>query len=143
MGSWSKQAFGSPPGHAVSHHPNNRSSPADCWIKLIPVNDCPPGRALFVSAGAQELAVFHLTHPDRFVVTQGTCPHAGANLAAGELSGHVITCHWHQWAFDLESGDCTQAPSVRLRKYESRVQDGYVWTRLIPSNGLPPPLQAP
>jgi nitrite reductase/ring-hydroxylating ferredoxin subunit len=86
------------------------------------------------------LAVFHLTSPDRFVVVQGTCPHAGANLATGELQGNVLTCHWHHWAFDLDTGSCLSAPQVKLRRYECRVEHGDVWavsTQPIPISDSP------
>lgn len=104
--------------------------PKSNWTKLCAVTDCPAGQAKFVSAGSLDLAVFHLTLPDRFAVTQAACPHAGANLAAGELTGQVVTCHWHQWAFDLDTGVCLANGAIRLRRYECRVENGCVWACL-------------
>ena len=100
------------------------------WVKLAPVTDCPPGRAKFVAVGNRRLAVFHLTAPDRFVVSADDCPHAGASLAAGEVHGHTVTCHWHAWMFDLDTGRCPTAEHARLPRYESRVQDGHIWAKL-------------
>jgi toluene monooxygenase system ferredoxin subunit len=108
------------------------------WIKLLPVEGCPPDRARFLVVGEYELAVFHLTEPDRFVVTQGTCPHAGANLATGEVSGDVLTCSWHHWAFNLKTGRCVQPQDASLRIYESLLRDGWVWAKL---SGPPPRCQ--
>lgn len=103
---------------------------ADSWTPLCSVADCPPGRAKFVSIGGHELAVFHLTDPERFVVTQNSCPHAGGNLAAGEVAGPVVTCPWHQWQFNLDSGACTLSPNVALHRYECKIENDRLYARL-------------
>jgi nitrite reductase (NADH) small subunit len=100
------------------------------WIKLLPVGDCPVGRARYVEISGHELAVFHLENPDRYVVVRNSCPHAGGNLAAGSVNGTQVTCPWHQWSFDLDKGACTLSPDVRLRQYESRVEQGFLFARL-------------
>lgn len=104
--------------------------PPDHWIKLCTAADCPPGRAKFVAVNGHELAVFHLTDPDRFIVTQNSCPHAGGNLAAGEITDATVTCPWHQWQFNLDSGACTLSPTVTLRRYECKIENGNVFARL-------------
>ncbi|RIK63667.1 MAG: ferredoxin [Planctomycetota bacterium] len=104
--------------------------PYESWTRLLPVADLPPGRARFIALGRHELAVFHLRDPDRFVVTPNSCPHAGGNLAAGEVRGAVVTCPWHQWEFDLDSGACTLSDAVALRRFETRIEDGALFARL-------------
>lgn len=100
------------------------------WTKILPVTDCPVGRARYVETGGHELAVFHLENPDRIIVIRNSCPHAGGNLAAGDICGDTVTCPWHQWNFNLDDGACTLSPQVRLRRYESRVEDGFVFVLL-------------
>ena len=100
------------------------------WTRILPVAECPPGRARYVEADGHELAIFHLDNPDRIIVTRNSCPHAGGNLAAGEIGDHSVTCPWHQWEFDLDDGACTLSPNVRLRRYESKVEDGLIYVRL-------------
>jgi nitrite reductase/ring-hydroxylating ferredoxin subunit len=100
------------------------------WVRLVAVSECRTGCAKYVVAGEKELAVFRLAEPDRFIVTNNSCPHAGGNLAAGTIEGGQVTCPWHQWQFDLDSGTCTLSERVRLRQYECRVEDGFVYARL-------------
>src|SRR5262245_16933700 len=104
--------------------------PIDNWTKLASIDECPPGRARFVVVGHLELAIFHLDDPDRFIVTRNSCPHAGGNLAAGTIENGAVTCPWHQWTFNLDSGACTRSDRVRLRRYECRVEDGFIYARL-------------
>jgi nitrite reductase/ring-hydroxylating ferredoxin subunit len=35
----------------------------------------------------------------------------------------VLTCPWHGWEFDIESGRTIFDPSVRVKVYEVRVED--------------------
>ena len=100
------------------------------WTKILPVAECPVGGARYIEASGHELAVFHLSDPDRIVVVRNSCPHAGGNLAAGEVSDDAVTCPWHQWKFNLDDGVCTLSPQVHLRRYESKVEDGFVFVRL-------------
>jgi nitrite reductase/ring-hydroxylating ferredoxin subunit len=109
----------------------------DHWIKLCAAADCPPGRAKFVSIDGYELAVFHLENPDRVVVTHNSCPHAGGNLAAGQIAGGVVTCPWHEWQFNLDSGACILSPTVKLHRYECKVENGAVFARLPQSEPRP------
>jgi len=101
------------------------------WTRVVALSECQPGRGRFVVIGPHELAVFRLeSSPDQIIVTRNSCPHAGGNLAAGALNGTVVTCPWHQWPFDLNSGACPLSEKVTLTRYESRVEDGWVWARL-------------
>ncbi|GMU33281.1 MAG: Rieske 2Fe-2S domain-containing protein [Planctomycetia bacterium] len=97
---------------------------------MLPVADCRQGCARFVAVGDFELAVFRLSDPDRFVVTPNSCPHAGGNLAAGEVADGKVTCPWHHWEFDLASGHCTLSESVSLIRYETCIEDGVLYAKL-------------
>jgi len=100
------------------------------WIRILPLAECPLGRPRYVETNGHELAVFHLDKPQRIIVIRNTCPHAGGNLAAGQVDQDSVTCPWHQWKFNLDDGACTLSPQVKLRRYESKIEDGFVCVRL-------------
>ena len=54
------------------------------------------------------------------------CPHEGYPLKEGTLSGEcVLTCHWHNWKFDLRTGrNLLYGDDVRV--YRTEVRDGIV-----------------
>jgi len=75
------------------------------------------------------------------------CPHKGAPVcrgivggtwppsAVGELSferdGHVLTCPWHGFEFDLSTGaELFQERPMRLRKYRTMTEGGSVFLML-------------
>lgn len=59
------------------------------------------------------------------------CPHEGYPLSEGTLgtngaaSDCVLTCNWHNWKFDLSSGE-TLVGGDRLRRYPVRIESGRV-----------------
>lgn len=57
------------------------------------------------------------------------CPHEGNPLVEGEVAGGVLTCVFHLWRFDLESGACLfgDAPVAR---YEAAVEGCEIVVRL-------------
>ena len=43
-----------------------------------------------------------------------------------KLLSQALTCNWHSWRFDLESGE-TLAGGDALRRYPHEIRDGDVW----------------
>lgn len=54
------------------------------------------------------------------------CPHEGYPLREGTLEGCVLTCNWHNWKFDLESG-ATLIGGDALRRYPVKIEGGQIW----------------
>ncbi len=73
-------------------------------------------------------------------VLSAYCPHVGADLAAGDVTGNRIRCAFHKWEYDCE-GVCKKtgigdpAPkTARLFKFPCQEKFGMVWA----FNGLEP-----
>jgi nitrite reductase (NADH) small subunit len=56
------------------------------------------------------------------------CLHRGGPLAEGELAGKVVTCPWHGWTYDVQTGKSTLNPAVGVDCYpiEVRGEDVFV-----------------
>lgn len=100
------------------------------WVELIAQSRCRLGEGTFVTRYDREFAVIRLAEPDRVFVIDNTCPHAGGNLAGGDVTGEIVTCPWHHWKFDLRSGICTHSALAKVRSYSVEVRDGNVWIDL-------------
>jgi nitrite reductase/ring-hydroxylating ferredoxin subunit len=61
------------------------------------------GRTVIEEDG-EEIAVFLVD--DKVHAFANTCPHEGNPLVEGELVGETLTCAYHSWRFDLETGAC-------------------------------------
>ena len=62
----------------------------------------------------------------RVFLIENRCPHQGFPLDRGSLRGERILCPRHGFAFHLESGDCFQAPSCRLKTYLPAYDGNYL-----------------
>lgn len=60
----------------------------------------------------------------------GICPHRGAQLATGTLSGTIVTCPWHEWTFDCADGCGITNPQANLDLYSVTSRDGAVYVEL-------------
>jgi len=77
------------------------------------------GRMVVKIAGKQ-IALFD--GPKGIFACNNRCPHEGYPLVEGSLAeGCVLTCNWHNWKFDLATGD-TLVGGDRLRRYPVTVQ---------------------
>ena len=72
------------------------------WVRVANVSDCPPGQGRELVAGGRVIALFNVH--DSFFAIDGVCPHQGGPLGQGYVEGHIVTCPWHGWQFDLKSG---------------------------------------
>lgn len=61
---------------------------------------------------------------------QNACAHLGMMLDEGEIENGIITCPYHQFQYDLMSGECLTAPTVQLQPHAVRVVGTRVEVRL-------------
>ncbi|MFL6467252.1 MAG: FAD-dependent oxidoreductase [Pyrinomonadaceae bacterium] len=59
------------------------------------------------------------------------CPHYGAPLAEGILSGTRIVCPWHHACFDVTTGNFEEPPAFdSLSKFDVKVEDDEIFVRI-------------
>ena len=62
---------------------------------------------------------------------RNSCAHQGLPLDGGILDcdNGTLTCPWHGFQFDSESGECFSAPQCQLEPFPLRITDDRVWVR--------------
>jgi phenylpropionate dioxygenase-like ring-hydroxylating dioxygenase large terminal subunit len=73
-----------------------------------------------------------------------SCPHRGIPLSCGWFDGSAVTCKYHGWVFEPESGQCMEIPSLTSQDsyprriyataFPCREKDGYAWV-YVPKPG--------
>ncbi len=82
------------------------------------------GRAVFKHEGRQ---ICVIESERGLYAFNNRCPHEGYPLKVASLNeGCVLTCNWHNWKFDLDSGE-TLVGGDRLRCYPVAVREGAIW----------------
>jgi nitrite reductase/ring-hydroxylating ferredoxin subunit len=82
----------------------------------------PDGRALVEIEGT-EVALFVVD--GKAHAFANACPHEGNPLHEGEILGDTLTCAYHGWKFDLETGACLFGDEA-AHVFRAEIQDGEV-----------------
>ena len=70
----------------------------------VPLSDLDSEGRAVVETDGTEIAVFLVD--GRVHALSNTCPHEGNPLVEGDLRGNTLTCAFHNWKFDLDTGAC-------------------------------------
>lgn len=103
----------------------------------VPAAKVAPGELLGVDVGGTPLLLVNFGESVRAL--QGECPHRGASLGEGTLTGRRVTCILHGAAFDAGTGAVEADPFgieppggavPAARTYPVRIQSDEIWVDL-------------
>lgn len=99
------------------------------WVRGPTVAEVPPGRIVSFTTEQSQVLVVNLAH--RFSAYRNACAHQGRPLDGGMLDPDTgtLTCPWHGFCFDIQTGECLTAPQAQLEPFPLRVIDGVIWVR--------------
>jgi nitrite reductase/ring-hydroxylating ferredoxin subunit len=92
------------------------------------VEEFPARAGRMVVVGRRHVAVFRMD--DGFHAIDNLCLHHAGPLCEGELEGHVVTCPWHGWSYDIRTGVLVQDGNIGVTRHHVRVVDDVVQVRL-------------
>jgi len=98
------------------------------FAPVMAVADLPPGVGAEVMVGGQAVALFNVG--GTFYALAGRCPHRGGPLAQGFLDGSRVSCPWHDYTFDVTTGENVVRAELKVERYEVKVEDGTVFVKL-------------
>jgi nitrite reductase (NADH) small subunit/3-phenylpropionate/trans-cinnamate dioxygenase ferredoxin subunit len=86
------------------------------------------GAGLTVEAAGQWIALFRVD--GTYYAIDNACPHMAGPLGAGELDRYAVTCPLHHWQIDIRTGTSTTNEHVRVRRFDTLVENGWVLVAL-------------
>ena len=98
------------------------------WIAALPETGLPVGGHRRLELGGQPILLAHLA--DGWHAVHDTCLQRGASLSAAPLEGDEAVCHLLFWRFNVRSGACSQVPSMALRVFPVKVEQGGVYVEV-------------
>ncbi len=111
-------------------------------VDIGAVDGFEPGTPYRVTVGDRALVV--VRRDGQFYALRDTCPHQGAPLSDGRVTGttlkcdvggslqygrdgEILRCPWHGWQFDIKTGCSLVDPAkTRVGTYSVRVEGGRV-----------------
>lgn len=106
------------------------------WFVVATSDEIAPGEVRALHYFDTDLVLFR-TEAGQARLTDAYCAHLGAHLAVGgKVDGERLRCPFHGWAYDGESGQCTEIPygttdhipgKARVRPYPTIERGGAIW----------------
>jgi nitrite reductase/ring-hydroxylating ferredoxin subunit len=90
------------------------------FVKVASLSELAPGSAKAIEVKGKTIALFNVE--GTIYATDNTCLHQGGPLGEGELMGEVVICPWHQWEYDVRTGEMVGNSSVKLATYPVQVE---------------------
>lgn len=104
------------------------------------VEDIPAGGRKIVRVKGREVGIFNLD--GRFYALKNSCPHQAARVCLGRIvgtalpsdvyrfeygkEGQILRCPWHEWEYDITTGQSVFDPNIKVVTYPVELVDGNV-----------------
>jgi nitrite reductase/ring-hydroxylating ferredoxin subunit len=98
------------------------------FVHAIAVADLPPGQATELTLLGQPVALFNVGGSFHALVNR--CPHRGGPLGQGFLDGAEVSCPWHNWTFNVTTGENVVSAEMKVARHEVKVEDGHVYVEV-------------
>lgn len=89
------------------------------YITVLKKGDLAPGACTTIEVKGTKIALFNVD--GTFYAIDNTCLHRGGPLGEGFLNNKTVTCPWHGWEYDVETGKCETTPGVSVKRYDVRL----------------------
>jgi nitrite reductase/ring-hydroxylating ferredoxin subunit len=90
------------------------------FVKVASVSELTPGSAKVVEIRGKTIALFNVE--GKIYATDNTCLHQGGPLGEGQLVGEVVICPWHQWEYNVRTGETVEDSSLKVATYPVQVE---------------------
>jgi 3-phenylpropionate/trans-cinnamate dioxygenase ferredoxin component len=103
------------------------------FVYVATLDALPQGSARAFPVGRYEVALFNIG--GELYALENACPHQGGPIADGWIEGKTVTCPWHAWCFDLQTGKMTLGDFASIPRFDVRIEgdDVYIATEPLPS----------
>ena len=90
------------------------------FVRVGLAAEVPTGAGKAFEVDGKQIAVFNVE--GSFYAIDNECKHQGGPLGEGELSGTVVACPWHQWTYDVTTGESPEDPDCSVARYSVKVE---------------------
>ena len=97
-------------------NPHSQKVTGMTFVKLATLADFADQRIKSFSVLGKKIGIVKRDNGEFYAIEVG-CKHQGADITKGKIDGTIVTCPRHGWQYDLESGECLNHDSPRLRRH--------------------------
>jgi len=100
------------------------------WVDACAVDDIPERRAKVVRCAGERVAIFE--YGGRLSAVSSVCQHQNGPLGEGRVIDGCITCPWHGYQYQPETGASPAPFAEKVPTFEIAVRHGRVWVNPRP-----------
>lgn len=117
-------------------------------VRVAEATDLGPGDRVFVEVGDRSIGVFNID--GEYHALLNNCIHDGGPVCEGRVKDKLVgtfrkpgeriteefsgppsvTCPWHGWEYDIETGDHVGDPDISLPTFEVVEDDGVLYVEI-------------
>jgi nitrite reductase (NADH) small subunit len=112
----------------------HRDTPASAWTAICAVEDIVPNTGVCALLQGQQVAVFRMNDGEesRVFAIGNYDPNSDAAVLSRGLVGNlgerlVVASPIYKHHFDLQTGECLEAPEHSVPTWPARIEGGKVW----------------
>ena len=119
------------PASLVQLTVSNEQGDAHGWVEGPLVSQVDESKPFAFESGEHNILL--IKSRDGLRAYRNACAHQGLPLDGGLLDAKAgtITCPWHGFQFDSESGECFSAPQCQLEPFPLRTEAGRIFVRPV------------
>jgi len=109
-----------------------KSKVTDDFVDACAVADIPENRARIVCVSGERVAIFK--YDGKISAVSNMCQHQNGPLGEGKIVAGCITCPWHGYQYEPETGASPPPFVEKVPTFNVRVQNGRVWIDSEPNS---------
>lgn len=90
------------------------------FVTVAKLSELASGIAKAVEVNGKSIALYNVN--GTVYATDNVCLHQGGPLGEGMLEGHVITCPWHMWQYNVINGENLEDSMLKLETFPVKVE---------------------
>jgi nitrite reductase/ring-hydroxylating ferredoxin subunit len=102
----------------------------DGFSRACSVESIPESRAKVITMGSERIAVFK--HQGKVSALSNVCRHQNGPLGEGRIIDGCVTCPWHGYQYDPETGVSPPPFDDRVATFPVKIIGGDVWVQACP-----------
>lgn len=103
-------------------------TPPDGYEVVLHKDALEQGRIIEIIIGGTAIAVANVG--GTYYAISNACAHADGPLGEGSLDGHLVTCPYHGWQFDVRDGGCKTHAHAKVATYPVQVVGAAVCVKM-------------
>src|SRR4051794_8802145 len=97
--------------------------------KVLKIDDLVEGELTGITVAGTKVLL--IKYQGQFVAYEDKCLHLGVPLSEGVFKKGTLTCKAHHWEYEIPSGLGLNPEGICLQKFDTKVQDGFIWVKIM------------